>query len=111
MVVVYGYIWQKNQVQEKKNSKKIIDYLANEKKYGILKKSSLFKFYTKLENEKYRLKKFFKKIRVNKVYGYGAPAKAVTLINYFKNDYFLPSISWMVFFNILACSCAIRRFR
>ena len=41
------------------------------------------KMYKNLEEEKMKLKRFFYKIKDNIVYGYGAPAKAVTLINFF----------------------------
>ena len=41
------------------------------------------KFYKNIENEKIKLKNFFNKIKNDRVYGYGAPAKVVTLINYF----------------------------
>ena len=63
--------------------KKIQNFILKEKKDGINKKSTFINFYKNLEKEKIQLKKFFNKIKGEKVYGYGAPAKAVTLINYF----------------------------
>ena len=69
------------------NQKKIDYYLKNEKNSGITTKKRLFSFYSQLENEKFKLKIFFKNIKEKKVYGYGASAKAVTLIHYLNLDH------------------------
>ncbi len=68
-------------------TKKIKTFIENEKKNGITKESTIIKMFKNLEIEKLKLKRFFQKIKGNIVYGYGAPAKAVTLINYFELDY------------------------
>ena len=65
------------------DSKKIKSFILKEKKCEIDKRSTFIKFYKNIENEKIKLKSFFNKIKNERVYGYGAPAKAVTLINYF----------------------------
>ena len=64
-------------------TKKIYTFIENEKKNGVNKESTIVKMFNKLEIEKFKLESFFQKIKGNVVYGYGAPAKAVTLINYF----------------------------
>jgi len=61
--------------------KKIKEFIKKEK--NTIKKSTFIKFFQKLEKEKIKLKKFFQKIKNETIYGYGAPAKVVTLINYF----------------------------
>ena len=65
------------------NIKKINQYINYEIKYGLNKKTTFIEFYNKLEKEKMKLKKFFNKLADEAVYGYGAAAKSVTLINYF----------------------------
>ena len=65
--------------------KKIEKLIQQEKR--IVKKSAFIKFYNKLEKEKIKLKEFFQKIQNETVYGYGASAKVVTLMNYFNLDH------------------------
>ena len=65
--------------------KKIEELIQQEKR--IVKKSAFIKFYNKLEKEKIKLKEFFQKIQNETVYGYGASAKVVTLMNYFNLDH------------------------
>jgi SAM-dependent methyltransferase len=62
---------------------KINYYLKYEKNSGITTKKKLMNFYTQIEKQKESLKIFFENIKEKTIYGYGASAKAVTLINYF----------------------------
>ena len=66
--------------------------LRLEKKYGLNKLSCFRNFSKNVQNSKKNLVKLFKKIKKNnkKIIGYGASAKAVTIINYcnLKNNYF-----------------------
>ena len=73
----------KNSTVRLAKTKKIYTFIKNEKKNGVNKESTIVKMFNKLEVEKFKLENFFQKIKGNVVYGYGAPAKAVTLINYF----------------------------
>ena len=73
----------KNSTVRLSKTKKIYTFIENEKKIGVNKESAIIKMFNKLELEKFKLERFFQKIKGNVVYGYGAPAKAVTLINYF----------------------------
>ena len=73
----------KNSTVRLVKTKKIYTFIENEKKNGVNKESTIVKMFNKLEVEKFKLENFFQKIKGNVVYGYGAPAKAVTLINYF----------------------------
>ena len=73
----------KNSTVRLAKTKKIYTFIENEKKNGVNKESTIVKMFNKLEVEKFKLENFFQKIKGNVVYGYGAPAKAVTLINYF----------------------------
>ena len=73
----------KNSTVRLAKTKKINTFIENEKKKGVNKESAIIKMFNKLEVEKFKLENFFQKIKGNVVYGYGAPAKAVTLINYF----------------------------
>ncbi len=63
-----------------------------EKKYGLHKFSCYQKFAKKVENSKYNLIRLIKNLKMNneKIVGYGASAKAVTILNYcnLKEDYF-----------------------
>ena len=68
--------------------RKIIEkFIQHEVKLGINNKTTFVKFYEKIEKEKLKLKKFFRKTKNDLVYGYGASAKVVTLLNYYNlND-------------------------
>ena len=65
------------------NLKKINKLILKEKQNKLDQKSTFLKFFNNIEKEKNRLKLFFKNIQNENIYGYGAPAKAVTLVNYF----------------------------
>jgi len=81
------YISKKNKFKISKNVRKILD---NELKSGIKDGKIFDNFREIVENKKRTVIKNFKKIKkkYKNIYGYGAPAKATTLINYFKiSDY------------------------
>ena len=63
-----------------------------EKKFGLHKLSCYKNFSKKVENSKIKLTELFKKLKKDnkKIIGYGASAKAVTIINYcnLKENYF-----------------------
>ena len=65
---------------KQENINKLLD---NERRNGLYKISTYNNFYHNLELQKVKLLNFFKKNKMHKIYGYGAPAKAVTLIKYF----------------------------
>jgi len=73
----------------KKKSKRFINYkkisklIEQEDKYKLKNISTFINFHNKIEDEKKNLLNFFQKIKDHRIYGYGAPAKAVTLINFF----------------------------
>ena len=76
--------------------KSVIKQQIKEKKYGLDKKSTYFKFKKRVENSKKKLISIFKfcKYKNKKIIGYGATAKATTILNYCKInnktiDYFL----------------------
>ena len=66
------------------NNRNINNLIKKEKFYSLNKKSTFTKFYDDIKEEKIRLNNFLKSIRNENIYGYGAPAKAVTLINFFE---------------------------
>ena len=74
----------------KKKSKRVVNHnkinrlIKQEKNYGLNNKITFTDFYKKIKKEKSSLESFFNKIKDDKVYCYGAPAKAVTLINFFE---------------------------
>ena len=65
------------------NHKKINKFIKQEDKYKLKHLSTFINFSNKIEEEKNKLSNFFNKIGNYRIYGYGAPAKAVTLINFF----------------------------
>ena len=75
-----------------KISKRFQKNLTKELKFGLNKLSSYIKFSKKVDESKKKLIKIFKdlKSKKKKIIGYGASAKAVTIINYcnLKEDYF-----------------------
>ena len=68
--------------------KSVINQQIKEIKYGIDKKSTYFKFKRRVENSKKKLVSIFKfcKSKNKKIIGYGATAKATTILNYCKID-------------------------
>tara|TARA_Y100000590_G_scaffold300349_1_gene338637 strand:- start:563 stop:1765 length:1203 start_codon:yes stop_codon:yes gene_type:complete len=74
----------------KKISKKVTKkdninkFIQKEADYKLKNIQTYIRFHSELINQKLRLKKFFSKLENEVVYGYGAPAKAVTLINFFE---------------------------
>ncbi len=86
----------KNIDNKKKIEKSVIKQQSKEVKYGLNKKSTYFKFKKRVENSKKKLVSIFKfcKNKNKKIIGYGATAKATTILNYCKInnkiiDYFL----------------------
>ena len=75
-----------------KISKRFQKNLTKELKFGLNKLSSYIKFSKKVDESKKKLIKIFNdlKSKKKKIIGYGASAKAVTIINYcnLKDDYF-----------------------
>lgn len=74
-----------------KNIKSILNY---EKKIGIQKTKTFKKFKKKILDRKLKTKNIIKNLYLKKkiLVGYGAPAKASTLINYFKIDKYINNI-------------------
>ena len=68
--------------------KSVVNQQIKEIKYGIDKKSTYFKFKRRVENSKKKLVSIFKfcKSKNKKIIGYGATAKATTILNYCKID-------------------------
>jgi len=66
------------------NINKLID---KEIKFCLTNKNTFLKFYINLNKQRKKLNVFFNSIKSDIIYGYGAPAKAVTLINFFKLDH------------------------
>ena len=68
--------------------KSVINQQIKEIKYGIHEKSTYFKFKRRVENSKKKLVSIFKfcKSKNKKIIGYGATAKATTILNYCKID-------------------------
>ena len=65
---------QKNQINK---------FVKKEKKLGLINKNTYVKFYNDLIKQRKKLNNFFHSLKNEIIYGYGAPAKAVTLINFF----------------------------
>ena len=84
------YIKKRN--KNLKISKRFKKNLAKELKFGLNKLSSYIKFSQKINESKKKLVKIFNDLKKKKIkiIGYGASAKAVTIINYcnLKEDYF-----------------------
>ncbi len=66
---------------------KINAFINKEKEYKLIRKKTYVKFYNDLTKQRNKLNNFFDSLKNEKVYGYGAPAKAVTLINFFNLDH------------------------
>lgn len=66
--------------------KTVFDYIKNEEWLGLDKTATYLKFSKKIEQNKKKLVKIFKKLKNQgeTIAGYGAPAKGNTLLNYFK---------------------------
>ena len=81
----------KEQNHKFKTQLNYIIQIRNEKKYNLHKLSSCFVLKKKVQNIRYELRSIFKKIKkLNKIIvGYGASAKAVTVLNFcnLKSDY------------------------
>ena len=66
------------------NYKKINKFIKQEDKYKLKHLSTFINFSKKIEDREREIIKFFPiKLAIIVIYGYGAPAKAVTLINFF----------------------------
>jgi len=57
-----------------------------ELKYGLNNEETYLTFQKKVENKKIKIMKYLENLNDKKIYGFGAPAKATTLINYCKID-------------------------
>ena len=75
----------KEKAKFKNNSKKINKIFKLEEKFGIEKVYTYKKFFNKIENIKYNLKKIIKLIKKKKqsIHGYGASTKGNVLLQYF----------------------------
>ena len=73
---------------KKKIEKSVRSQQIKEKKYGLDKKITYFKFKKRVENSRKKLISIFKfcKDKNKKIIGYGATAKATTILNYCKID-------------------------
>ena len=68
----------------KVNKIKLHNFINKEKKIGIKNVETYKKFYNNLIFQRKKIKQYFLKIKGEVVYGYGAPAKAVTMLNFFQ---------------------------
>lgn len=68
-----------------KSSKAVHDFLNQEIEIGLTKKETYFNFSNKIESNKNKLLKILTDLKKEgkKIFGYGAPAKGNTLLNYF----------------------------
>ena len=86
------YYIKKRENKKIKISHRLNRNITAEKKFGLNKFSCYKNFSKKVKNSKIKLIKLFKKIKKNncKIIGYGASAKAVTIINFcnLKENYF-----------------------
>jgi len=86
------YYIKKRENKKIKLSRRLNRNITAEKKFGLNKFSCYKNFSKKVKNSKIKLIKLFKKIKKNncKIIGYGASAKAVTIINFcnLKENYF-----------------------
>jgi hypothetical protein len=55
-------------------------------KFGLKNDDIYLNFQQKVDNKKHKIMKYLENLNDNKIYGFGAPAKATTLINYCKID-------------------------
>ena len=78
----YYIKWKFN--KELKKTKYIKKQIENEKKYGLHKYSTYLKFSKNVQKSKIKLLNILKKLKIKKklVIGYGATAKAVTILNF-----------------------------
>ena len=67
----------------KANNRNINNLVKKEIENGLKKTATFSKFHDNLNRQKKKLNSFFEDIKGEIVYGYGAPAKAVTLLNFF----------------------------
>ena len=71
--------------KDKKIHKSVGDYLKIEKKNKLDKYSTYLEFAKKVQDTKYKSLEMINKIKLEnkKIIGFGAPAKATTILNYF----------------------------
>ena len=79
------YFICKNTSKFKNNKKNLISALRREKKFGIEKKDTYKKFFNKIEDIKYKLKKTINLIKKRNqiIHAYGASTKGNVLLQYF----------------------------
>ena len=86
------YYIKKKKNKKFKISKEVKENIIKEKKFGLDKFSYFKKFSQKVKNSKLKLVKIIKNLKKQnkKIIGYGASAKAVTILNYcnLKENYF-----------------------
>jgi len=58
-------------------------------KFGLKNDDIYLNFQQKVDNKKHKIMKYLENLNDNKIYGFGAPAKATTLINYCKIDKYI----------------------
>ena len=71
----------------KTNYTNINKLIKKESVYNLKNINTFLKFYSDLKKQRKKLNDFFIKNKKKTIYGYGAPAKAVTLINFFELDH------------------------
>ena len=86
------YYIKKIENKQIRTSLRLKQNITTEKKFGLHKLSCYKNFSKKVKNSKIKLTELFKKLKKKnkKIIGYGASAKAVTIINYcnLKENYF-----------------------
>jgi 2-polyprenyl-3-methyl-5-hydroxy-6-metoxy-1,4-benzoquinol methylase len=67
----------------------VLKIREEEIKFGLKNDDIYLNFQQKVENKKCKIMKYLENLNDNKIYGFGAPAKATTLINYCKIDKYI----------------------
>ena len=75
-----------------KESANVLKIINEEINYGLNDEAIYLNFQQKVNNKKNKIHKYLKNLNDNKICGFGAPAKATTLINYCKIDKYISFI-------------------
>lgn len=67
----------------------VLKIREEEIKFGLKNHDIYLNFQKKVDNKKCKIMKYLENLNDNKIYGFGAPAKATTLINYCKIDKYI----------------------
>lgn len=67
----------------------VLKIREEEIKFGLKNDDIYLNFQQKVDNKKCKIMKYLENLNDNKIYGFGAPAKATTLINYCKIDKYI----------------------